>query len=80
MVGLHRFSPGRAYIVGEMRGARWDRFVVALVLLAEVFGLTLYVAATVGPFAALLGVAAFGAAYMMIRIRRARAGRTPSVL
>jgi hypothetical protein len=50
----------------------WSRFVrnaAAVLLLAEVFGVTLYVAARVGPFAALLGVAIFGLAWVVMRIR-----------
>jgi hypothetical protein len=61
-----------------MQGSAPVQIVTAAVLLATVFGVTLYVAARVGPFATLLGVAAFGIAYVAMRIRRARAGRTPS--
>ena len=45
------------------------RVMGAVVLLAAVFGVTLVVGARIGPFAALLGVALFGAAYLAMRIR-----------
>jgi hypothetical protein len=46
------------------------RTAVGVVLLAVVFVATLYAGARVGPFVPLLVVAAFGAAYMVWRIRR----------
>jgi hypothetical protein len=55
-----------------MRDAAWVRIAAALVLLAAVFGVTLSVAARIGPFAAVLGVALFGAAYLAMRIKRGR--------
>jgi hypothetical protein len=46
------------------------RAALGVVLLSAVFVATLYAGARVGPFVPLLVVAAFGVAYLVLRLRR----------